>query len=46
VLQRNVRHLGEIFIEQLCDQLRLQSLCGRRKVFDVGKKIVSFFRSV
>ena len=33
-----VRHLGEIFIEQLRDLLRLQPLGGRRKVLDVGEE--------
>jgi hypothetical protein len=38
MLERNVRHLGEILIEQRRDLFRLQALRGRRKILDVGKE--------
>ena len=38
VRQRDRRHLGEIFVEQLRDLLRLQPLGGRREILDVREE--------
>src|SRR5215813_10312091 len=38
VSERNVRHLREILIEQFRDLLRLEPLCRRREVFNIGKE--------
>src|SRR5262249_2547735 len=36
--ERNVRHLRKILIEQFRDLFRLEPLCRRRKVFNIGKE--------
>ena len=38
MLQRDVRHLGEILVQQRGDLLRLQALGGRGEILDVGEE--------
>ena len=44
--QGDLRHFGEIFVDQFGDLFGLQPFGGRGEILDVGKEVVSLLRLV